>query len=146
MPSQTGSFANSGCPILHITVAGPFTAGQEFDATPDTGFSGFLSMPLFEAFPLGLVLQGTTSVVLADGSTSVKLTALGEVRIGTESEVGVIILEPSSDDLLLGMDFLAKFNKTLRVSPGTQTVVLDDDPGSSPTLPPTSAGTPTQNP
>ena len=88
---------------------------QDFDAIIDTGFSGFLCMPLLKAFPLGLILHGTTDVVLADGNTHTKLTALGNITAGEKSEVGVIILEPSSSDLLLGMEFLSTFNLSLFV-------------------------------
>jgi hypothetical protein len=51
------------------------------------------------------------------------------------------MLEWSSDELLLGMDFLKKFKKTLVVSPGGNTVELQDDP-TPPVAPEASAITP----
>jgi predicted aspartyl protease len=84
MSALTGSFDKIGNPIVTISVRGVFTGGKkEFEAVIDTGFTGFLQMPLFEAFPLGLVLAGTTSVTLADGSASPRLMAIGTVTIGT---------------------------------------------------------------
>lgn len=116
MPHWIGSFDKSGSPILRVSVSGPFTEGVEFDAVLDTGFSGFLSLPLIQAIKLGLVLHGTTFVTLADGSQSFKLTAKGMVAIKGESQIGVAILEPSSTEILLGMGFLRLFNRALYVS------------------------------
>jgi len=93
----------------------------EFDAILDTGFTGFVAMPLLRALPLGLMLYGTTTVEIADGSTSVKLTAKGMAEVECESKVGVVILEPSSNDVLIGMAFLRTFEKALFVS---QTLVF----------------------
>lgn len=116
MPPWTGSFGNSGSPILKIAVSGPFSKGKEFEAVLDTGFTGFLSMPLIEAFPLGLVLYGTAGVLLADGRQQFKLTAKGMITVGSEQKVGIVILEPGSSELLLGMAFLRQFERVLYVS------------------------------
>ncbi len=97
-------------------MAGPFTEGLEFDAILDTGFTGFLSIPLVQAIRLGLVLHGTTKVTLADGSQAYKLTARGKIVVGGESKIGVAILENKGTDLLLGMSFLRQFGRTLLVS------------------------------
>jgi clan AA aspartic protease len=125
MDIWTGFLDKSGSPALKISISGPIpNSEQEFDAVIDTGFTGFVSMPLLKAFPLGLLLYGTTEVTLADGSNAVKLTAKGAVKIGGRMEIGVIILEPSSGDVLLGMDFLTKFERVLFVHRGKQGIML----------------------
>lgn len=133
----TGFFNNSGSPALKIRISGPFGKGVEFDATLDTGFTGFISMPLIRALPLGLVLYGTTSVELADGSKSTKLTAKGMATIEGEKKVGVVILEPSSNELLLGMAFLRLFQRAVFVTQNTVLLVdesrtpdMDNEPAS----------------
>ena len=117
MPPLTGSFNSSGSPVIKIAVYGIFEQSkQEFDAIVDTGFSGFLSMPIVLAFPLGLVLTGTTTTILADGSQSFKLTALGKVVLGDKTEIGLILLNTGSSDILIGMEFLKIFQRTLMIS------------------------------
>lgn len=124
MPSWTGFLDNSGTPCLRISIKGPFNPGQEFDAVIDTGFSGFLSMPLVQAFPLGLILYGTTTVTLADGSSDYKLTAQAMVVMGDVHEIGIAILEPSSSEVLIGMEFLKTFNRVLFLHPEKSIVTL----------------------
>jgi predicted aspartyl protease len=131
MPGVIGSFVNSG-PVITIRVGGfAPTLAQDFQALIDTGYTGFLSMPLVRAFPLGLILFGTTSLVLADGSTSYRLTAYGSVALGNENQNGVIVLETGSDELLLGVGFLSAFRKRLIVCPTSGLVELVDAPPSA---------------
>ena len=114
---KAGSFDSNGNPIIKVTLSGVFNnPPQELSPIIDTGFSGFLSMPLLTAFPVGLPLFGTTTVTLADGSTATKLTALGTLEIGGMKKVGVIILEENATDPLLGMDFLRTFELSLIVT------------------------------
>jgi predicted aspartyl protease len=115
-PVWTGYFSKSGSPALKVTVKGPFGQGVEFEGILDTGFTGFISMPLLSALPLGLILYGTVSVELADGSKSVKLTARGIAVMEGESEVGVVVLEPNSSEVLIGMAFLRLFKRALLLS------------------------------
>jgi clan AA aspartic protease len=127
MPTATGFFDSSGSPTIKIGISGAIQQQPaEFDALIDTGFAGFISMPMFAAFPLGLILVGITKIVLADGSTGDRLTAHGTVWLGAENRLGVIILETNSDEVLLGMEFLRTFRKRLIVSPN-QGVILEDD-------------------
>lgn len=125
MPIWIGSFGKAGSPVLQITVSGPFTNGLEYEAILDTGFTGFLSMPLLEAIRLGLVLHGTTKVSLADGSHNFRLTARGQIEVKGEKRIGVVILESSSTELLLGMAFLRQFGKVVLVS--QYGVILQDE-------------------
>lgn len=116
VPVWTGYFDKSGSPALKIKISGPFAKPVEFDAILDTGFTGFICMPLLKALPLGLMLYGTTSVELADGSSSMKLTAKGSAVVEGEKKVGVVILEPDANDILIGMAFLRIFQKALFVT------------------------------
>src|SRR5208337_177788 len=133
----TGSFNNSGSPVIEIAVSGPVTNPTNLTAMVDTGFSGFLLLPILEAFPVGLILKGTIPITLADGSTQTKLTCLGEVHFDGESQVGLIIIEWQSTDILVGMDFLRKFQRMLVVDAPKGIVELTKSTPA--TVPPTTA-------
>ena len=119
-----GSFDSAGCPTVEIEVSNPLGWKKKLTALVDTGFSGFLSIPILEAFPIGLLLHCTTSVVLADGQTQSKLTCLGMAHIAGEARIGSIIIEPQGDQVLLGMEFLREFKKKLVLDPTTGLVEL----------------------
>ena len=87
---------------------------QKFDAMLDTGFSGFLSLPLVHAFKVGLILASTASFTLADGSTDNTLLCWGGIKIGSEEQIGLIAVS-KGNDALIGMDFLRKFKKKLHL-------------------------------
>jgi len=92
----------------------------------DTGFTGFLMLPLAQALPLGLALCGTGDYTLADGSTVTNFLARGTVTIPNatdpESAEGVIVL--AGDSPLLGMEFIRSLNKLLVV--GRFVVLIDE--------------------
>jgi predicted aspartyl protease len=93
MVVATGFFNSSGSPCLNIHLGGTFTqsgelGGIEFEAVIDTGFAGFISMPLTQAFPLGLPLSGLVNVTLADGSISEKFTASGRATVANRTRWG----------------------------------------------------------
>jgi predicted aspartyl protease len=127
MATATGFFDNSGSPAVSIGISGAIQQQPaDFNALIDTGFSGFISMPMVKAFPLGLILSGTVSVVLADGSSAYRITASGTVWLGADRQSGEIILETGTGEVLLGMEFLRTFRKRLIVS-YNQGVILEDD-------------------
>ncbi len=121
-----GTFSASGSPVVEIEVSGPLKNlnPAKFTAIVDTGFSGFLLLPILSAFPIGLVLHSMMSVVLADGTTQTKLTCLGGIHFDGKYEIGVVIVEWQNTDVLVGMEFLAKFGKQLVVDPVNRTVKL----------------------
>lgn len=114
-PLWRGFFNKQKCPTLRVSVSGPRGA-SEYDAVLDTGFTGFLSIPLEQAKLLGLEPHATTRLRYADGIALTKPLAKGIIRVRQEERTGLIILEPESDELLLGMSFLRLFNRALIVS------------------------------
>src|SRR2546426_9857730 len=143
MASQTGSLDKAGSPRIKVHIRGVFTTPPaEVDALIDTGFTGFISMPMVQAFPLGLPLVGTSSFVLADNTTAVNLLAFGLAWLGTETpQGGLIVLQYRAGDVLLGMDFLRIMKKALAVAPlgGTVTLVDDAPPAVAPPPQPAAA-------
>jgi predicted aspartyl protease len=108
-------YLDKGHPHLKVKVFGlSSTFAQEFEAMLDTGFSGYLMLPLVSALPLALTLFGTTTYTLADGSSSPKLLAHGSIDHDGEITTGLIVLEANaSSGPLLGMEFLRSSKKML---------------------------------
>ena len=127
----TGYLENNE-PFIDLQIRGMVPSPAPTKLLIDTGFTGFLSIPLVKALPLGLVLVSTTSVVLADGSTVFRLLCLATVNIDGQQQAGTVILEPTGSSALLGMDFLRRFNLQLNVQPNSGLVELVPVP-----LPPT---------
>jgi predicted aspartyl protease len=130
----SGFLDKIGNPCVKIKIAGVYSKTgneSEYDAIIDTGFSGFISMPLIQAFPLGLPLHGTTSVTLADGQEQYKLLAGGRLCVGNRKnfEFGLVILEQTSTDILVGMDFLRTFKLALFVTQLGVSLLDEDDDG-----------------
>lgn len=128
MAFKTGYLDKAGHPHIKIKVWGlSANFGQEFDAMIDTGFSGYLSIPLVQAFPLALTLFGTTQYELADGSMSPKLLAHGSIDHEGEITSGLIALEANANcGPLVGMDFLRQSKTMLLLGRGG--VMLVDEP------------------
>lgn len=87
--------------------------GVKFTGIIDTGFTGFIQLPMQHAFSLGLPLEGTVNVQYADGSKSVCVTCTAEITFEGQKEWGVVTLAPNAADILLGMDFLRRFDLAL---------------------------------
>jgi predicted aspartyl protease len=119
-----GFLEANGDPVLEIEVIGAFEQPTKFKCVVDTGFTGFLSIPLLQAFPVGLVLQGTMAMQFANGAVENKLVCLGFARVDGIQNIGLIVIENESKQVLLGMDFLKKFGFKLLVCPTTGQIEL----------------------
>ncbi|MCL5011260.1 MAG: hypothetical protein M1127_03610, partial [Patescibacteria group bacterium] len=86
--------------------------------------SGFLSLPLAYAFKVGLILASTASFTLADGSIDHTLLCYGGIKLNGEEQAGLISIS-KGNDVLLGMDFLRKFNKKLHLDCSSNSVMLE---------------------
>src|SRR5262245_3729704 len=123
-----GHFDKSGNACLEFYICGTKhdEPGVELTGIIDTGFTGFIQLPLQNAFSLGLPLESTVTVQYADGSKSVCLTVLAKVTFQDQVEIGVVVLAPNASDILIGMDFLRRFNLGLFVSKKKIVVIPED--------------------
>jgi predicted aspartyl protease len=115
-----GSFDDDGSPVITIKVAGDL-GEKEYTAVIDTGCTGFVALPSNEMIPLGLKIGGATSVILGNGQAVDNWVAEGLVTLSAQAEIGTIVLDDGSADVLVGLDFLRKFDLGLVL---TETVVL----------------------
>jgi predicted aspartyl protease len=154
MSAQIGYVDANGHPRITIRIRGTHPIEfAELDALLDTGFTGFLMLPIARALPLGLALYGTGDYSLADGSQISCFLAEGTVEVRppshspsvsssvsapaettTESEIvtGVVVL--GGDDVLVGMEFIRRLKKWLLV--GSIVVLLDGEHVDTPHTPP----------
>jgi hypothetical protein len=82
-----------------------------------------------------LILFGTTTLQLADGSLSYRITAYGQATIGSETKGNVIVLETGTNEVSLGMESLRRFDKMLVVAPPDPVVLLDRSTPNAPATP-----------
>lgn len=111
MTSGAGHFDPGGNPSLkfHLCGVAHQEPGLEFEGILDTGFTGFIQLPIQHAFSLKLPLEGTAQYILADGGSTACLTALARTTFCGKSVTGLITLTPGSQDILVGMAFLRQF-------------------------------------
>ena len=148
MSLQIGYIDSDGCARIRIRISGTFPeVFLDIDALIDTGFTGFLMLPVVHALPLGLVLIGTVESMLADGSKISSYLAQGTVTLGPalylasigatdfaisqmidvfsrsmkdESVEGAITLD--GDDVLIGMELLRSLKKSITIGPTLVTI------------------------
>jgi predicted aspartyl protease len=123
-----GRFDSTGSAIIDIEVAGP-SGSKKYSATIDTGFSGFIALPYLEIIDLGLSIHGAANVQLGDGSIITRNLSSGKVLLGDLETTGTIILDETSAEVLLGMDFLREFRLALILT-NSAIVLYDEREGS----------------
>ena len=102
-PIGIGQFDKRGNACLKFNLHGVKhnPPGPEFTGIIDTGFTGFIQLPIQCALALSLPLEGTNSVTFANGSTSTVLTALAKATLVEKTVTGVVLLSFTSEDILL---------------------------------------------
>lgn len=112
-----GFLDKNGHPFFTIEVYGYNSqVAVKVDVMMDTGFTGFLSLPLTYCFQSGLILLSTATYTLADGSSSNTLLCMGTIRVNNISNfTGAISVSFNNPMALIGMDFLNKINGKLMV-------------------------------
>lgn len=102
---------NNDQPTIQIEVRGVSGFGKTLQAIVDSGFNGYLQLPLTEAFPLGLVLAGRQKKKLADGSSASHFICKGTVCVDKKCIVTTIDVV-QADIILIGTKLLKELDKT----------------------------------
>ena len=129
MPNVLGRYEN-GHAYVDFTLRG--TKPQEIACAGliDTGFTGFVQLPMQHAIALGLPLHGTISSTLADGRRVDSYTAVAIAELTGFRRPGIVTLSTSANDILVGMEFLRTFGFGLYLT--SEAVLLFQHPSSAP--------------
>ncbi|MDZ7290190.1 MAG: hypothetical protein ONB44_23925 [candidate division KSB1 bacterium] len=121
--SATGYVDRLRQPRIKLTVKGN-RKSININPVIDTGFNGYLSLPVAIAIPLGLELKGEVPVELADGSMKKELTFRGSVVWqGLEYDIDIFLTE--SVDALLGSGLLQ--GQRLTIGYANRSVTIEPD-------------------
>jgi len=105
---------------IEITIHGLYKS-QNYGAILDSGFTAGLSIPLVLAVDLGLSRIGTTTVTLADGTTTVLPLFTTKVQVGdTTIDTPTIVM---GSDILIGMELMQNFRVCVNAKDGNVSVV-----------------------
>ena len=117
MPARDGVLRR-GHPFVEITVsADGKTAKAKYTALIDTGYSGFVSIPLMAATMLGLRAQTTACYELANGKQSEPIPhALGYACVEGDIYVQGLIAFSGNSSAIVGVDFLTRCGHMLFMS------------------------------
>ena len=121
-----GHFDEQGNACLKFHIRGVAPDGLELSGIIDTGFTGFIQLPIEHAFRLRLPLEGSVESTLADDSNTSSYTALGTVVYDGVEQEGVVILETVATSVLIGMAFLRQFKLSLNIN-SKQVMLLNED-------------------
>jgi predicted aspartyl protease len=118
MPVRTGRI-DRGHPFIDIVVSadGKPGTGTTLSALVDTGFSGFIALPLIAAAQLGLRPHTVTRYRLANGKLSdpIPLALAFACVAGDHFVPGLISISEESTAILAGIEFLRACRKGLMV-------------------------------
>ena len=138
-----GFFDKAGNPCLTLRLYGVKNVNQEgleCTAIIDTGFTRFIQLPFTLACTLGLPLEGTDDFVLADGSARTLLMVSVLASFAGKDRMGLASITTSSQEILVGLEFLRLFDLGLLVS--KKGVALSDETDIPPASPDPSRSTP----
>jgi len=88
------SFHNTASPTIEIEVFGwNSDLRHRVTAIVDTGFTGFLLLPIIDAFVVGPILDSTMDITLADGTLQSRLVCMGGIHFNSQTQPGLILIE-----------------------------------------------------
>ena len=127
MADWIGFLDSSGRPTLKIRLTLPAMGTVEVEALIDTGFDGSLLVPISKVKVNISDVVDVVKVTTAGGVVRRWLISPIVVTVGDEAEVIEAILEPDSTEVLIGMEFVARFGRGLTLFPRQRTVLLSQE-------------------
>lgn len=103
-------------PRTDIAVGG-LKGSAKLRAVIDTGFDGYLCLPVEVAENLGLELVGRMPTILADGSEKEELVFAGWVEFLEKRQT--VVISVTTDEALIGTSLLADCNLAIDFAAGT---------------------------
>jgi clan AA aspartic protease len=101
----TGVVTAAGTAVIPLTVQSTTGQAEILDAIVDTGFNGFLTLPLPQIAKLGFPYEGNIEVVLGDGREVQVDVFLGTVVWEGQVREGTVVAADGSP--LIGMALLS---------------------------------------
>jgi predicted aspartyl protease len=116
MPTRAGTI-KFGHPFVEITVSVDGKTGTKYEALIDTGYGGFVSLPIVAASTLGLRAHTTTRYTLANGKQSGPVPlAHGYACIEGDPFVKGLVAFSENSFPAVGMEFLTQCGHLLLLS------------------------------
>jgi clan AA aspartic protease len=107
--------------VLRLQVSGQPGQSQAIEAVVDTGFTGFLTLPLSVITNLGLTRISRGRAILANGSEEV--FDIYEAQIHWDGQIRTIEADAAEVEPLIGMSMLYGYELRVRViDGGTMTI------------------------
>ena len=116
----TGYFDSHHTAHLRFSLHNPKSSdGFQLEGIIDTGFTGFVQVPPYLATALRLLTPPLSwgNTILADGTTQQVVLQEALVSVESETRNGICQIPMAQDSpILIGMDFLRRFDRLLIVS------------------------------
>ena len=125
LKNMLGIFNDNDQPLIEIEVKGASGISKKILAIVDSGFNGYLQLPYIEAFPIGLILAGIQSGLVADGSQSSYFVCKGQVCVDGKCIDTTIDIKPTNI-VLLGTKLLKELGKIFILDCANRKVEITD--------------------
>jgi predicted aspartyl protease len=140
MLTRQGRIDANGHPYVEITVSadGSQGSGLSFEALIDTGFTGFVSLPIIAASTLNLQPHTTTRYELANGKLCdpVPLARAFACVSGDGFKPGIVSISEHASGVLVGVEFLRTCGKGLLFLSTGISVIDEEELNALPHSPP----------
>ena len=115
-----------GHPYIDVLISPDGKTHSKFKALIDTGFSGFISLPVTAANSIGLKAHATSRFTLADGKVSDPMPlAHGFACVDGDQFVQGLVSISQHTSIVVGVDFLVRCGKAF-VLTSKGAVVMDE--------------------